>query len=63
MLTEEDAFGYITYNREELQDAIKKAYYEVQKQEFIDNFKTIVEFNDNRNCQRMVECMKKDGIL
>ena len=63
MLTEDDAFGYITYDREELSDRITQAYHEAQKPEFIDNFKTIVEFDDNRNCQRMIECMKKDGIL
>lgn len=62
-LTEEDAFGYVCYNEKELTEAIKKAYYEPQKQEFIDNYRTIVEFHDNRNCERVVECMKKDGLL
>ncbi|MBQ2962213.1 CDP-glycerol glycerophosphotransferase family protein [Methanobrevibacter sp.] len=62
-LTEDEAFGYVCYNQEELTEAIKKAYYEPQKQEWIDNYMTLNEFNDGRNCERVVEWMKKDGII
>ena len=62
-LTEEEAFGYVCYNQEELKEAIKKAYYEPQKQEWIDNYMTINEFHDGKNCERVMQCMEKDGLL
>ena len=48
---------------EELKEAIKKAYYEPQKQEWIDNYMTINEFHDGKNCERVMQCMEKDGLL
>ena len=62
-LTEEEAFGYVCYNQEELKEAIKKAYYEPQKQEWIDNYMTINEFHDGKNCERVMQCMENDGLL
>lgn len=63
MLTEEDAFGDVCYTEEELRASIKEAYYGSQKQEYIDNYHTIVSFHDGHNCDRVIECLKKDGIL
>ena len=63
MLQEEEAFGYVTRTEEELREAIIKAYNEPQKQEFIDNYNTIVEFHDNRDSERVIEFMKRDGLL
>ena len=63
MLQEDEAFGYVTRTEEELREAIIKAYNEPQKQEFIDNYNTIVEFHDNRDSERVIEFMKRDGLL
>ena len=63
MLQEEEAFGYVTRTEEELREAIIKAYNEPQRQEFIDNYNTIVEFHDNRDSERVIEFMKRDGLL
>lgn len=62
-LSEEDAFGEICRTEEALTEAIRRAYAEPQRQEYIDNFRTIVAFHDGRNCDRVIECLKKDGIL
>jgi CDP-glycerol glycerophosphotransferase (TagB/SpsB family) len=63
MLTEEDAFGDICYTDDELKEAIAKAYYGEQEQRYIDNYRTIVEFHDNKNCDRVIECLKRDKLI
>ena len=63
MMCEEDAFGDICYTKEQLTDAIYRAYHEPQRQEYINHYRTIVSFHDGKNCDRVIDCLRKDGFL
>ena len=63
LLSEDDAFGDICYTDDELKEAIVKGYYGEQDQKYIDNYRTIVEFHDNRNCERVIESLERDKLI
>lgn len=63
MLTEEKAFGDVVYNSKDLKKSIKKNYCNMQKEEYIEKYKRIVEFHDGKNTDRVIACLKKDGII
>lgn len=63
MLNHYNAFGDICYNTEDLRKVIYKNYKRKQKEEYIDRFRQIVEFNDNKNTDRLVELLEKDNII
>ena len=63
MLNEDNAFGPITTEENELNKAIEKYYGREQDEAHIKRYRGIVEFHDGRNTERIIECMKKDGLL
>lgn len=63
MLNEDNAFGDICMNETELTEAIRKNYAKPQAKQNIEKYSKIVEFHDGHNTDRIIECMKKDGIL
>ncbi len=63
MLTQERAFGDVCYQREELADAIRKNYTDVQDPEYVRRYQKLVEFHDGKNTDRVIDCMIADGIL
>ena len=63
MLTEDLAFGDICYDNSNLENIIKRNYYGEQEQRYKNRYKQIVEFDDNKNTDRIVELLLKDGII
>lgn len=63
MLNEKNAFGPICYNSNELQKVVEEQYNIKQKEQYISKYRKIVEFNDNKNTGRLIEHLKKDGII
>jgi len=63
MLNDKNAFGDISYNYSDLSDLIKKNYLKPQSVKYKNRYKKIVEFHDNKNTDRLIDCLKKDGII
>ncbi len=63
MLNEENVFGHVIDSHEQLREAVEKAYQLPQEEQHRQRYQTLVEFHDGNNTQRVMECLKKDGIL
>lgn len=63
MLNEDNAFGDICMNEEDIKRAIENNYGKSQTQENIDKYRKIVEFHDGKNSDRIIEHLKQDGII
>lgn len=63
MLNENNIFGPICYNTEKLISSIEETYGKNQKEKYISNYRKIVEFSDNKNTDRLIECLKADKII
>lgn len=63
MLNEENCFGDICYNPEDLRNVFEKNYFGSQHEKYILNYKKIVQFNDNKNTERVIDFLKKDKII
>ena len=63
MLNEDNVYGDYFYNTEGLSEAIKKNYYNPQKEEYKQRYSKIVEFHDGKNTERLINALKKDGII
>lgn len=63
MLNNENVFGYTCYNKKELTKAINIEYVSKQDEKFINKYRKIVEFHDNKNTNRLIEQLKKDQII
>jgi CDP-glycerol glycerophosphotransferase (TagB/SpsB family) len=63
MLNEKNVFADVCYNSKELSKVIEKNYNEKQSKENIKKFKKIVEFDDNKNAERLIEMLIKDNVI
>ena len=63
MLNEENVYGKVCYNNRELCKTIKSEYKNGQDSEYIEKYRKIVEFHDNKNTERLIELLKRDEIL
>lgn len=63
MLNEENCFGDICYKPDQLSEVIEKNYLQDQNKKYIDNYRKIVEFNDNKNTERLISYLKKDKLI
>lgn len=63
MLNEKNVFADVCYNPKELTKIIEKNYNEKQSKDNIKKFKKIVEFDDNKNTERLIEMLIKDNVL
>lgn len=63
MLDIDNVFGDVCYDKDELSAVITSNYLGEQKEEFINNYKKIVEFNDGKNSERIIRNMVQDGVL
>lgn len=63
MLNEENVFGPVCYNNNDLEKTVEEFYTIGQKEEYINKYRKIVEFNDNKNTQRLIDHLKKDDII
>ena len=63
MLNKENVFGDICWNAEEVKQCFNRNYFEAQKREYIEKYRKIVEFHDERNTERIISQLKKDQII
>ena len=63
MLEEGTAFGPVCYTADELRQAVLESYQAEQSAEDMRRFKRIVEFADGENTRRVVEALKRDGLI
>lgn len=63
MLNEKNVFADVCYNAKELTKIVDKNYNEKQSKENIKKFKKIVEFDDNKNTERLINMLIEDGVL
>lgn len=63
MLNNDNVFGMVARNPEELADAVKSSYDQPQRDEDIEKYRRIVEFHDGRNSERIMEMLAKDGMI
>lgn len=63
MLNENNCFGRVCRNEEDMSRAIEEMYGKPQRQEDIDKYRQIVEFHDGRNSERIMEKLIEDGML
>lgn len=63
MLNESNAFGDISYKFEDLKELVIKNYMKKQSNKNKKRYKKIVEFDDNKNTERLIEYLKKDNFI
>lgn len=63
MLNEENAFGIVCYNKQDLKRVIKNQYKNSQSKKNKAKYKKLVEFHDNNNTQRLIDFLKRDKII
>ena len=63
MIDEDSAFGDVCCNEVQLRKSIEKWYNRPQDQEYLSRYRKIVEFHDRKNTDRIMEKLKKDGVL
>jgi CDP-glycerol glycerophosphotransferase (TagB/SpsB family) len=62
-LNEENAFGDIVYNKTELKKAIKENYHKKQEKIYKKRYKNIVQFDDKKNTQRLINTLEEENYL
>lgn len=63
MLNEDNAFGDISYDFSDIKELVKNNYLSHQSKKYQNRYQKIVEFHDNHNTERLIECLKKDHII
>lgn len=63
MLNEENAFGDICYNSEQLQAHIERNVSQLQSKTYKERYRQIVSFHDQQNTKRLLQFLKKDGLI
>ncbi len=63
MLHEGNVFGDVIFAPQQLGDIIEENYHAPQREEYQKRYETLVEFQDGKNTRRLIDCLKKDGIL
>ena len=63
ILNERNVFGPVCYNSNELNEIVKECYSRLIAKKYKKRYKKIVQFDDNKNTQRVIEMLQKDGII
>ncbi len=63
MINEYNVFGDVCRSPEELARAVQKADCMTQDPQHVRKYSRIVSFRDGKNTDRIIACLKKDGIL
>ncbi|MGX8852696.1 CDP-glycerol glycerophosphotransferase family protein [Amedibacillus sp. YH-ame10] len=63
MLNEENVFGDICYDAGNLKRILAKNLQDSQVLEYVERYQHLVTYHDGHNTQRLIEFMKKDGII
>ena len=62
-LNEENVFGDVSRNYEDIPELIRSNYLLPQRPEYLERFKSLVEFHDGKNTARLIEALSKDNIV
>ena len=63
MLNLDNVFGPVAMNGEEITAAVRDTYGKEQSQFYLDRYRKIIEFHDNRNTERIIEHLIEDGVI
>ncbi|MBQ9014743.1 MAG: CDP-glycerol glycerophosphotransferase family protein [Firmicutes bacterium] len=63
MINEYNIFGDICYSSGQLEKVVEKNYTQTQDPLYQRRYRNIVSFHDGRNTERIIEKLKKDGII
>ena len=63
MLNLDNVFGPVAMNGDELKKHVKERYGREQRSEDLARYRKIIEFHDNRNTERIIDHLKKDGVI
>lgn len=63
MLNESNAFGTICYSSSDLAQVIETEYHNSQSNENIARYRKIIEFHDEKNTDRLINLLKRDGLI
>lgn len=63
MLNEENVYGDFFYNTEGLSESIRSNYDNSQNPEYVERYSHIVQFNDGKNTERLINFLIEDGII
>ena len=63
MLDEDNSFGQVCMDEEELRTAVRELYMQPQRESDIEKYRRLVEFHDGRNSERIIEKLIQDGVL
>ena len=63
MLNEDNVYGDYFYSEDGLSASIRENYDNCQTEKYKDRYKALVDFHDGKNTQRLIEFLKKDGII
>ena len=63
MLNEDNCFGDICYTSKQISNVIEKNYLQYQEKKYVDRYRKIVEFNDNKNTERLINYLKRDKLI
>lgn len=63
MLNETNVFGDVIFSAKQLAEVIDENYRNPQREEYQKRYEALVEFRDGKNTQRLMELLKKDGLI
>lgn len=63
MLNEDNVFGPVCMTEKDVNKAVTELYGQPQSQDNLNKYRKIVEFHDGKNSERIIECLKKDGMI
>ena len=63
MLNEDNVFGPVCMDSEEIMRAVNECYGKPQREEDLERYRKIVEFHDGKNSERIMNLLIRDGVL
>ena len=63
MLNENNVYGDICYNQNDLRECFDHNYFHAQSHLYKERYRKIVEFDDNKNTDRLINSLKKEKII
>ena len=63
MLNEDNVFGPVCMDADQLREAILARYNKPQDEEELERYRRIVEFHDGKNSERIMKLLIRDGVL
>ena len=63
MLNEDNVFGPVCMDSEDIMRAVNECYGKPQREEDLERYRKIVEFHDGKNSERIMNLLIRDGVL